>query len=305
VPFSNTGTVNVTGGGTLQLTGNVSQVIGPTLTNGTWATHAASTLSITGASITNNAANVILDGVGSSFDAINPINNNAGTFQVIGGRTFVTSGSYTNSGSTVIGAGSALDITGDLNNTGTIDVGGIMVINYAALSPQPTIAAQIASGYANGDWDGVGINSSLAAMNSGPIKTGIGYADAADLGIALPATFAGQPVDDKSLIVRYTLLGDSNLDAAVNAMDFNSVASNFGRAGAVWSQGDFNYDGVVNTADFTLLATNFNAAIPSPALGAIVPEPLALASIMLLHMSLRRRSRGITASGTSRTGDRP
>src|SRR5256885_6018102 len=69
--------------------------------------------------------------------------------------------------------------------------------------------------------------------------------------------------------------GDANLDA---------LASNFGvTTGELWNQGDFNYDGMTNTADFTALASNFNQrALPSSALGTLVPEP----SICFLCMAL-------------------
>jgi Dockerin type I domain len=57
-------------------------------------------------------------------------------------------------------------------------------------------------------------------------------------------------------------LGDANGDYTVNALDFNILATNFGRSGATWSQGDFNNDGIVNTADFSLLAANFGTTAP-------------------------------------------
>jgi hypothetical protein len=59
----------------------------------------------------------------------------------------------------------------------------------------------------------------------------------------------------------YTYFGDANLDGKVNALDFNAVATNFGKTPGsdVWAQGDFNYDGNVNTLDFTALAGSFGA----------------------------------------------
>ncbi len=232
VPFSNTGTVDVSAGGTLIFNAPVTQVIGPALSHGAWAIHSGSTLSIPGASITNNAANINLDGVGSSFSAINPIATNSGTFQITGGRNFTTSASYTNSGQTVVGTSSALTITGDLNNTGTIDVGGVLIVDYATTSPLATIASQIASGYASGAWNGIGINSTPAALvaadQSALHKTGLGYADASALGIVGTGTVAGVTVDDTAVVIRYTLAGDANLDGQVNTLDFAMLAGDFG-----------------------------------------------------------------------------
>ncbi len=294
-PFSNTGSVSVSSGAMLQLQSAVTQVVGSTLLHGTWAVHGASTLAMGSASISNNSANVILDGAGSSMPAINPVANNSGTFQVIGGQSFSTIGNYTNSGRTVVGVNSALDITGALNNSGTVDVGGVVVVGDSVTTPLSTIAAQVASGFAGGLWNGVGIDSSpaaaVAADGANPHKTGVGYGIAGSLGIVGSGTFAGQAVTDSSIIVRYTYVGDSNLDQAVNLLDLNSIATNFGQSGKFWGDGDTNYDGQVNLLDFNALAGNFGMAGPVsdaiPALGALVPEPMTItmsgaASILLL-----------------------
>src|SRR2546430_6698224 len=74
-----------------------------------------------------------------------------------------------------------------------------------------------------------------------------------------------------NVTVAYTYAGDSNLDGKVNALDFNSVATNFSGA-TQWTSGDFNYDGAVNGLDFNALASNFNSTltIAAPSLGALV-----------------------------------
>src|SRR5262249_20508104 len=50
----------------------------------------------------------------------------------------------------------------------------------------------------------------------------------------------------KQVSVLYTFYGDANCDGAVNGLDFNALASNFGGLAKFWYQGDFNYDGTVN-----------------------------------------------------------
>jgi hypothetical protein len=91
-----------------------------------------------------------------------------------------------------------------------------------------------------------------------------------------------------------TYLGDGNLDGAVNGLDFNALAANFGAtSGALWVQGDFNYDGQVNSLDFDAVAANFNQVVsPAPAplaLGALVPEPMGLAIVALAGGLVQRR----------------
>jgi hypothetical protein len=85
----------------------------------------------------------------------------------------------------------------------------------------------------------------------------VGYADGAD-GVVAGLT-SGQ------IEVKYTLLGDANLDGLVNGADFNILAANFNQSITGWDQGDFNYDGVVNSADFNELAANFNQGVSGAA----------------------------------------
>ena len=65
--------------------------------------------------------------------------------------------------------------------------------------------------------------------------------------------YSAQPVDDTSVLLHYTLLGDSNLDNVVNISDFSLLAANFNTAGT-WYRGDYNYDGTIDIGDFALLA---------------------------------------------------
>ena len=91
----------------------------------------------------------------------------------------------------------------------------------------------------------------LAAGGKG--NTAIGYADNADSGMGL-TTFGGQTVDSNSILLRYTISGDANLDGTVGLSDFLALRKNFGLASnATWDEGDFDYDGKVNLNDFLIL----------------------------------------------------
>jgi hypothetical protein len=63
----------------------------------------------------------------------------------------------------------------------------------------------------------------------------------------------------------FFLQGDANHDAAVNLLDFNILATNFGQSNRDFSQGDFNYDGSVNLLDFNILAARFGTSLCSGA----------------------------------------
>src|SRR5262249_15494976 len=98
VELANTGTVRVQSG-TLR-TDTVQNVSGGTLTGGTWEEDTNSTLDFVGQPVTTNQPHVILDGAGSTFNAINGLttNGSAGQLEVKNGRTFTTAGTFTNNG---------------------------------------------------------------------------------------------------------------------------------------------------------------------------------------------------------------
>ena len=73
------------------------------------------------------------------------------------------------------------------------------------------------------------------------------------------ATFA---VGD--ILVRNTLLGDSNLDGTVNFNDLLALAQNYNTANPAnreWYHGNFNYDNAVNFDDLLVTAQNYNGVL--------------------------------------------
>jgi hypothetical protein len=91
---------------------------------------------------------------------------------------------------------------------------------------------------------------------------------------------------------RVALGGDANLDNSVNALDFNTLASNFGNSNPNWTDGDFNRDGAIDASDFEMLSLDFGQSVsPSLSLGTAVPEPAGIAIAALAISSLARRAR--------------
>lgn len=139
-----------------------------------------------------------------------------------------------------------------------LDIGtSSVIVDYSGSSPLSAINSLLTSGYNGGAWNGVGINSSTAAASG---NTGIGIAEATDLFSTFPATFAGQSIDNTSILLKYTYKGDTNLDGSVNLTDFNRLAANFGLTARRWIHGDSDYDGTANLSDFNRLATNFGSS---------------------------------------------
>jgi MYXO-CTERM domain-containing protein len=212
-----------------------------------------------------------------------------------------STGAVAISGATLqLAAGTGLAQTSSLSITanGTLDItNNHIIINYGkGTDPIASIAALLKSGYNGGAWTGTGITSTTAQSTSG--SYGIGYADSADPGN--PAGLSSGQIE-----IKYTLLGDANLDGAVNGSDFAILATNFNKAVSGWDQGDFNYDGSDNGSDFALLAANFNkgsngavtdgdlnAFAANNGLLADVPEPASMGIALLSGLGLlagRRR----------------
>lgn len=187
--------------------------------------------------------------------------------------------------------------------TGTIDLSNHdLIIQSGAIAD---VALQIKSGRAGGLGNGKGIDSSAAAANA---RFALGYMQNGTAGSPRVPSFDSQPLTGGEVLVKYTLLGDTNLDGLVDGADFSFLASNFGQSGKQWTNGDFNFDGVVDGADFSLLASNFGlsvasfpASLPQPSeiggLGATVPEPATLSLLTLVAGGLfaRRPRRSLRA----------
>jgi arabinogalactan endo-1,4-beta-galactosidase len=214
----------------------------------------------------------------------------------------------TNTPALTIAAGGSAAITGtgvvlqtsSLNNNGTLDVqNNELLINYGSSDPIASVRAELLAGFNNGTWNGSsGIVSSVAAVNA---NYGLGWADGADGVVA--GLSSGQ------IEVKYTLLGDANLDGVVNGSDFSILAANFGTGATNWDQGNFLYASSVNGSDFSALAANFglganvtaadvaalDAFAAANGLLADVPEPGMMGLLAAAGMAGLARRRRVDA----------
>jgi hypothetical protein len=152
-----------------------------------------------------------------------------------------------------------VDLTGlTIASGATLDLNNNhIILAYGSSDPISTIAGYIKAGYNGGHWNGPGIIASAAQTPTNGLFYGVGYADSKDNVVA--GLTSGQ------IEIKYTLLGDANLDGLVNGSDFNILAANFNQSITGWDQGDFNYDGLVNATDFNELAANFNQGVSGAA----------------------------------------
>ena len=234
--------------------------------NSNYAVTLNTTVSPSSVGVNNSAGNYSITGTGKIADA--------GTFNKFGTGTVVV-GTALSAGSVNITNGtlqlaknttlattspasnisvSSLSITGN----GVLDINNNhIIITYGTSDPMSAIYGYLKSGFNGGAWNGLGINSSAAATEDttlGALKYGIGFSDGNDKinGHSIVTGLASGQIE-----LKYTLLGDANLDGTVNGSDFSILAGNFGQGYSNWDQGNFLYTPAINGTDFSALAANF------------------------------------------------
>ena len=315
--------VTLAGGTTLNVNG-INQTIGSlTGSIGSLVQLGSGQLTVSTSSSTSFAGNI--SGAGGSL-----VKSGGGTLS-LGGSDSYTAGTTVTGGTLLISAAGALPdsiatVTGgtlhlgdgigltqltslSISGAGELDIGNNhLILSYGASDPMATIYGYLLSGYNNGGMDGPGIISSDARIPQYGEQYGVGFADGSD-GVVAGLT-SGQ------IEIKYTLLGDANLDGTVNGSDFSILAANFGTGHTNWDQGDFLFTSAVNGTDFSALATNFgqgdsgaDASVSSADIAALdafaaanglpiptfasVPEPAGGVILFCAAASgLRRRRRG-------------
>jgi len=126
-----------------------------------------------------------------------------------------------------------------IDSTSTLDLAdNDMAILYGSgTTPMTSVSTELSQAYDGGGWDKPGLTSSIARANSGAY--GLGYAEASTIG---DTTFDGIALGGNAVLVKYTLLGDTDLRGSVGIGDYNAVLNNFGTAQG-WTGGDFHYGG--------------------------------------------------------------
>jgi hypothetical protein len=318
ITFSNGGVGTYTGGlqiatGIAGATAHVSLLSSGQLTCSTLifggGNTTSGTINVSGGTLTATAAanlgkgailNLISGGL-NLLGSTTTITSNA-TFSYTGGTLSMAAGqSLSVAGQVILANGANKRIrTGSLTITdpGKIDLSdNRLIVEYSGGSPLTTIRSYLLTGRNGGAWTGSRLTSSAAANNAANgsqiYKTALGYGEASVVLGPSGGNFAGEAVGGSAVLVRYTLMGDSNLDGQVNSIDFSALASQFGQNGKIWTDGDYNFDGVVNALDFNALATNFGVPVPAPlsAISTLAPEPAgALTVLLLAHALMRRRA---------------
>jgi autotransporter-associated beta strand protein len=300
--------------------------------NGQYAVTLNTTVTPGSVAVNNSSGNYSITGSGS-IAGLGSFNKSGSSTLTLSTTNSYTGGTYVNAGKMIVGAAGAIPANSllwvrsgatlqlnfssgaatvsslTLEPNATLDVNNDeLVIDYGSqVDPIATIASDIKSGFNGGHWNGPGIISTAAQSKTNGLSYGVGWADGADGVVA--------HLSSGQIELKYTLLGDANLDGTVNGSDFSILAANFGTGHTNWDQGNFLFSTSVNGSDFSALAANFGQGdsgagisvsqadiaaldafaaangLPMPVIGA-VPEPSSDGIIVLSGLgtlALRRR----------------
>ena len=109
-------------------------------------------------------------------------------------------------------------------------------------------------------------NTNLLTANAqqGGLPTYLAITTAADIGAT---DFSGQAVNPTDVLVKFTYVGDANLDGQVDALDYERVDLHIGNTGVFGTAlGDLNYDSIVDALDYERVDLNIGNGVGSPLL---------------------------------------
>jgi len=239
---------------------------------------------IIAASTGGDAVNVNIDNTGAAAVTF-PASRTIGPL-TIGSGGLVTLSRAASDAPPVVLNTTALTIGG----TGKLDLAdNDLVVNYTDASPigawngsaYDGITGLIQSGRNGGGWTGNGIITSMTAANVIDPLTTLAVAEAsAALGIseAQTALFDGQTVDATAVLIKYTYIGDMNVDGRINGDDYFSIDAGFSALATGYASGDLDYNGRVDADDYFLIDSALSRSAGSPLAAPLAGIAFALAA---------------------------
>jgi co-chaperonin GroES (HSP10) len=171
------------------------------------------------------------------------------------------------------------------------DIGSWNGTNYTG------VTGLLQAGRGDGSWNGPGIVTSMSDATTSS-RTTLAVALAEETPHA-GGTFGGVSVNAGDVLIFYTWGGDADLNGELNGDDYFFIDANVINSGSVFGfhKGDFDYNGTIDGDDYFIIDSNitfsqnsppFSTSAPAPDLQA-VPEPVALAPLLMMSLGLRRR----------------
>lgn len=239
---TNNGTLQVLSGEAIFVGGYTGSPLGVPMSSPT------SALAVVGggSTVLSGGSSLITDGLAqasvnvSSNSTLTVLSREPGVSTPSTGRTVDQSTSVI--GTLTIASGSTLDLqSNDMIVTGMSEV---------------AVRALVASWWNGGLRNGAGLLSSLAGKATGLDELAtLAVVGNNNAGVARFPGFNGVGLGLNDVLVKYTYLGDTDLDGVVDADDLSALVKGLRLGGTGWSNGDTNYDGVVNGDDMANLLT--------------------------------------------------
>ncbi|WP_428940154.1 hypothetical protein [Fontivita pretiosa] len=209
----------------------------------------------------------LLDSSGDDTVSVNNDNSHTaslffGETQRIGSLTIRTGGTAT----LATGADKVLTVTGlTISGTGALDLNdNDLIVKNGSLS---SITALLKTGFENSggdEWLGSGIRSTEAEADNDTAQSilyglGVILNDLSQVGGSGPvySTFAGQSVGVTDILVKFTYMGDADLNGVVDATDYSQIDNGYVNGLGDWINGDFDYAAPINATDYALIDNAF------------------------------------------------
>jgi hypothetical protein len=155
------------------------------------------------------------------------------------------------------------DTANKTSRVATLTVAGAAALDLgendliATSTPVATVASKIAAARNGGSWDGSGITSVAAKINS-QHNTTLGVLSGAEYTAVNSGTFDTFAVAPTDTLVKYTYYGDTDFNGQVNFDDYVRTDNGFNSGLSGWLNGDFDLNGSVNFDDYVLIDLAFN-----------------------------------------------
>ncbi len=165
-----------------------------------------------------------------------------------------------------------------VDSTSTLDItDNDVIVLLGNANAQQSAAAyasiynQVSQASDNGNWDLPGITSSVAKSSN--TTDGVACAQASELAQTdtKAGTFDGVPLSaaqsagGSAILIKYTLLGDTQLRGTVDGTDYSTVLAGYDTPGGDWPVGDFFYAGTIDASDYSAVLANYDIALTATA----------------------------------------